>query len=108
MNGRRVFTETAAALLKVRPELGKASRLGWARACCAIAQVFEAQNASFDAQRYLTDCGLTVAEMRRPGKSALLSALYAGQTVSVKVALPPLRTVDDDPDCPGVGAGSRD
>jgi hypothetical protein len=95
MNGRRVFTETAAALLKVRPELGKASRLGWSRACCALAQVFEAQNASFDAQRYLTDCGLIAAEMHRT--SGRLYAPYAGQTVSATVTVPPLRSNADIP-----------
>lgn len=62
MNGRRVFTDVAAALSRARP-VGAGhgvidQHAGWLIAVNAVASSFHEQNSAFDRERFLQDCGV--------------------------------------------------
>lgn len=64
MNGRRVFTEVAAALKGVGQMVyGVEQR----RAdCLAVADAFAAMNSAFDRERFLCDCGVLPQSLLTP------------------------------------------
>lgn len=61
MNGRRVFTEVAAALAKAEPFAPDEHEMkyAWRKSCRAVADAFAGMNQAFDRERFLADCGIT-------------------------------------------------
>lgn len=73
MNGRRIFTETSAALRAVRPveSAGDRTHEVWEECCSAVATAFAAQNSAFDLARFLQECETPPP----PGPTAIDAAL---------------------------------